>query len=87
MIKRALSIGVLWAVITLAIVYLLGFMLEGISESGTFFIIIAFIMLLVQVGSIAYLTVLIESNRPKIENEIKIYKQQEPRHLSRFLYI
>lgn len=68
MIKRAVTVGIFWALITVAVVYfmLLGF--SGMSPESAVFIFVLFIMLPVQIGSIAYLTVLIQSNQPKAEN-------------------
>jgi hypothetical protein len=68
MIKRAVAMGVLWAVIAMVVAYfiLLGFDIPPSSE-GAFFIIIVLIMLPVQIGCMAYLTVLIESIRPQVK--------------------
>ncbi|MBV1709675.1 MAG: hypothetical protein KMY54_07430 [Erysipelothrix sp.] len=65
--KRAIGVGVLFAIITLVIVYFALFLLRDISAEGAFLIIIVFIMLPMQIGSIAYLTVVIESIRPKVD--------------------
>lgn len=67
--KRAVVLGVLWALITMVVAY---FLLSGFdippSPEGALFIIIGLIMLPVQIGCMAYLTVLIESIRPKADN-------------------
>ncbi len=69
MIKRAVAMGVLWAVIAMVVAYfiLLGFDIPPTAE-GAFFMLICLILLPFQIGCMAYLTVLIGSIRPKADN-------------------
>lgn len=70
MIKRAVAVGVFWTLVTIAVVYIMLLGLGdggGISIEAAMVIFVVFIMFPVQIGCMAYLTVLIQSNQPKAE--------------------
>jgi hypothetical protein len=70
MIKRAVAVGVFWTLITIAVVYIMLLGLGdggGISIEAAMVIFVVFIMFPVQIGCMAYLTVLIESVRPQVK--------------------